>query len=41
MPMGEIRRRWSLKAARALLLSIMEVEKDFGYAAVRRRRRSS
>lgn len=34
--------RWlSLKAARALLLSMSDVEKTFGYAAVKRRRRSS
>ena len=41
MPMGEMSRRWSLKAAKALLLSMLEVEKAFGYAVVKRRRRSS
>ena len=41
MPMGEMSRWWSLKAARALLLSIVEVEKTSGYVAVKRRRRSS
>ena len=36
MPMGEMSRCCSLKAARALLLSMLEVEKKVGYAAVRR-----